>query len=367
MEILSSGSFINLDNEEKIEQLVFTAQEIAETAIKTEGFIANEENNKKLALDIWQGAEYMCRDAEEMQIKNIFVSNFLERMNELSSESKIAENRAEISESKPETNRDETFSKDEYLGLVNADENQKQESLESDVDLKESAERYDNGEVETSEKISETEVKNEEFADVAEPNAIDVTEPNDTETPKPVEFKQKDSTDSAEIDKLEKEEKESKRLAATGSITLPEKEPYQLDKCTITATIQLFPTDSDTRKVVLSVRTHDFAPQISVHEITGEATPEQLVPALGEALGKYKTDLPVKVMDKLRKEKESGDGKKKKRKRFAQTTSSESSQTNTANTAEKTSEVEKDSSECEETSVSVPQTQTDMQGSLFGA
>lgn len=365
MEILSSGSFINLDNKERIEQLVFTAQEIAETAAKTEGFTASEENNKKLALDIWQGAEYMCRDAEEMQIKNLFVSNFLERMNELSGESKLAVSRTETSESNPETNRDETFSKDEYLGLVDTDKNQKQESLESDVDLKESAERYDNGEVETSEKISETEVKNEEIEYVAEPKAIDVTEPERNEPSEPVEFKQKDSTDSAEIDKLEKEEKECIESEATGSITLPEKEPYQLDKCTVTATIQLFPTDSDTRKVVLSVRTHDFAPQISVHQISAEATSNQLIPALGEALEKYKTDLPVKVMDKLRKEKESG--KTKKRKASAQIASSESSQVNPANAAEKTSEVEKDSGESEDQSVSVPQTQTDMQGSLFGA
>ena len=69
MQILSSGSFINTDNQEKIEQLIFTAKEIADAAVKTDGFVNDEENNKRLALDIWQGAEYICRDEEETQIK----------------------------------------------------------------------------------------------------------------------------------------------------------------------------------------------------------------------------------------------------------------------------------------------------------
>ena len=32
MQVLTSGSFINLDNQEKIEQLIFTAKEIAVAA-----------------------------------------------------------------------------------------------------------------------------------------------------------------------------------------------------------------------------------------------------------------------------------------------------------------------------------------------
>lgn len=34
----------------------------------------------QLAVEIWQGAEYMCLDHEEATIKNIFLSNFLERL-----------------------------------------------------------------------------------------------------------------------------------------------------------------------------------------------------------------------------------------------------------------------------------------------
>lgn len=57
MQILTSGSFINLDNQEKVEQLIFTAKAIADSAVQTEGFISSEDNNKRLALEIWQGAE----------------------------------------------------------------------------------------------------------------------------------------------------------------------------------------------------------------------------------------------------------------------------------------------------------------------
>lgn len=305
MEILSSGSFINLDHKEKIEQLVFTAQEIAETAAKTEGFEASEENNKKLALDIWQGAEYMCREAEEVQIKNIFISNFLERMNEISGVSKPIDNSADTTVSKQKTIPANANSNDEYLGVVQTDEIQEQGSSGSEFEK---------------------------------------DEPNKT----PEIKAEKIDTASGQSETSQKTDSKTEQGS---SITSPEKEPYRFDECTVTTTIQLFPTRTDTRKVVLSVRTHDFAPQISVHEIRGEATPEQLIPALGEALEKYKTDLPVKVIDKLRQEKESG--KNKKRKSSTRTTSGENPQ-----------EV---SSQTEQSAVAVPRPESNTQGSLFSS
>ena len=82
MEILSSGLFINTENQEKIEQLKFTAIELANAALGTTGFVNEEEAGKKFALDFWQGLEYMCREAEEAAIKNIFLNHFLERLGE---------------------------------------------------------------------------------------------------------------------------------------------------------------------------------------------------------------------------------------------------------------------------------------------
>ena len=80
MQILSSGSFINLENREKIEQLIFTARELANAASQAEGFVNAGPSNGRLGVEMWQGAEYMCRDHEEATIKNIFLSNFLERL-----------------------------------------------------------------------------------------------------------------------------------------------------------------------------------------------------------------------------------------------------------------------------------------------
>ena len=96
-------------------------------------------------------------------------------------------------------------------------------------------------------------------------------------------------------------------IAAVDSLRLPDKEPYQFDKCTVTATIQLFPTseNSASRKAVLSVRTHDFAPQISMIELSGSDLPAALMPELQKVLARYRSDLPAKVMDKLKKEKNS--------------------------------------------------------------
>ena len=83
MEILSSGSFITLDGREKIEQLIFTAKELAKAASQSEGFVNAGPSNQSLALEMWRGTEYMCRGHEEATIKNIFLSNFLQNLREI--------------------------------------------------------------------------------------------------------------------------------------------------------------------------------------------------------------------------------------------------------------------------------------------
>ncbi|MBK6588087.1 MAG: hypothetical protein IPG22_07315 [Acidobacteria bacterium] len=47
------------------------------------------------------------------------------------------------------------------------------------------------------------------------------------------------------------------------SVVLSEKEPYNFDACTVTAVIQLLPESNGSRNSVVSVRSHDFAPQIT--------------------------------------------------------------------------------------------------------
>ena len=347
MQILSSGSFINTDNQEKIEQLIFTAKEIAETAVKTDGFVNGEENNKRLALDIWQGAEYMCRDAEEARIKNIFVSNFLERLREIGGTKKQTIDSPQEIEfaTEIELPNKTDASKDEFLGLVATDETQESETTK--FESYEIAEEAINAEIELSQEQNDSGIKNDESAKNDEILEMETVAPEtgETEISKP----------SEQNESIEKESGSAK-----DSLQLPEKEPYKWDKCTVTATIQLLPAETEKRRVVLSVRTHDFPPQISVHEFAGEAKTEQMLPALEQAFEKYQADLPLKVMDKLKKEKKTA--KKQSRKTPAKT-SEESPKKSTDNRTVTNTEVR--TGENASQNVIIP-AERSVQGNLFG-
>jgi hypothetical protein len=313
MQILTSGSFVNLDNQEKIDQLIFTAKAIADSAVQTDGFQSDDENNKRLALEIWQGADYMTREHERARVQNIFVGNFLDRLREIAptvmatSESlKIAA--TEISSAEPDE------SKDEFLGFVTADSESLEignadqilrdaESSNSDENLPPSTETAAEFQKETAE--PETNYSAEILtAETSSENSI--AETPEIETAKPeiiesVEAKQEPENKAGDASQSVRSEK-----PAIEAISLPEKEPYRFDDCAVTTIIQLLPTEGGKRRAVVSVRTHDFAPQISVVELEGAATPEKLAPALFAAFERYKTDLPVKVMDKMKREKTTG-------------------------------------------------------------
>ena len=87
MEILNGGSFIPLDNREKIEQLIFTARTLASEVSRNEEFRSSGQTNQQIGLELWKGADYMTRSHEEVTIRNIFLSKFLERLREIERES----------------------------------------------------------------------------------------------------------------------------------------------------------------------------------------------------------------------------------------------------------------------------------------
>jgi hypothetical protein len=309
MEILSSGSFVNLENQGKIEQLIYTAREIAAAAVGTDGFVSEEENNRRLALEIWQGAEYMTRDHEEGQVKNIFINNFLDRLRELGGAPKMPngepENSAETAE---EDSPDENAaSRDEFLGFVGTAEVSERESTEqASPDGENTLETADES---VAEPVSNTDPNSQEEKagdNFVEPDNSLTEATLETENGDPEKDESQETNQPAESDKDENSQVGANPKQNVSTITLPEKEPYQFDKCTVTATIQLLPVGDGIRRAVLSVRTHDFAPQISVVELNDGATPAQLLPALQSAFDKYKTDLPVKVMDKMKREKSAG-------------------------------------------------------------
>jgi hypothetical protein len=238
MQILNSGSFINTDNQEKIEQLKFTALQLANATAEKDGFVNEVEASKKLALEFWEGLEYMCRDAEEAAIKNIFLSHFLERLSELRKSENIA---------KSELPND-SKAKDEFLGIIaETSEDEDDETIiaeEAKAIMEESSRRTEDQTVFDTDSTENEEIKTA---------GIVSGEPE-------IKLSEIPAKENSEKDKPNVDEK-SQEKTVSEVIHLPEKEPYQFDKCTVTATIQLLPTDTGIRRAVLSVRTHDFAPK----------------------------------------------------------------------------------------------------------
>ena len=291
MEILSSGSFINLENQEKIERLQSTAVELANAAVDTEGFTNDEESGKRLALEFWEGLDYMCRESEEAAIRNIFLGHFLDRLRELRPTQTVTsidlpkDSAADVSgpidnETKPE---------DEFLGVIDARSDgetttQEPHTLSDEISIR----------------TEDNSTPERDFVKAVE------TETTENVSSEPVPEEPELSVEAVE-DKVEREqEKQVETKTAIGNLSLPEKEPYQFNKCTVTATIQLLPAVEEgatSRKVILSVRTHDFAPQISMVELAVNNLMAELMPELENVLARYRSDLPAKVMDKLRREK----------------------------------------------------------------
>ncbi len=355
MQILSSGSFINFENKEKLEQLVFTAKEIANSAAGTEGFLNQEESNKSLALEIWQGAEYMCREHEEPQIKNIFINNFLERLREICGTPEIVNTPPQDSRLIPLAAPLDAVvvPKDEFLGVVRTENPPEQGSEPFEIKTFEPGDKPYISERVSVDEFSDPAVKNETPDTVA--NELRTNQFEDKATPitateiQNVPHEQANQTPSDPVQEsiaANGAENTISAQTAVSSITLPEKEAYQFNQCTVTATIQLLPSENGVRKTIVSVRTHDFAPQFCSFEITGEATSTNLLPQLEKAFEKYRNDLPVKVIDKLKKEKAAG----KKQPLISQ------------NSASPVAKSESEAAGHPE----AQQQQTELQGSLFG-
>lgn len=289
MEILSAGTFINLENQEKIEQLKFTAAELAKAAMETTGFVNTEESGKSLALEFWQGLEYMSRESEEATIKNIFTGHFLDRLRSARpiQTTTVVNLPQESTQAVLETTASESKSEDEFLGVIETTADEEDSIAEIVDEVEETLMDTKYFVVSENDPVQEREVKTTEnvSSETAEETALPTSEIEEKIEPSP--------------------ESLVEAKTAVGNLSVPEKEPYQWGKCTVTATIQLLPiVDGITeRKAVLSVKTHDFAPQFSLVELAGNNLTTELMPELEKVLAEYKNDLPAKVMDKLKKEK----------------------------------------------------------------
>lgn len=331
MDILNSGSFVPLDNREKIEQLKFTAMELATEVAKTEGFQNNGPTNHQLALEMWKGAEYMCRAHEETTVRNIFLSSFLEKLRELARSARPLDASKSIVNSSSNTPFSApsaaaatdpvphvpsgpkhavpaaAVATDEFLGVMPASDDAPPESKQSsysdecvpeyDADIKAIVDRLESEDSQAGTRsIGSEEVGTTAVADTA------------SEGPEPYA---PITTDQAAADDMAEtkaqiavtELAESAESEPVVSIVVADKEPYNFDSCTITAVVQILPENTGFRKCVLSVRSHDFPPQINISDITNGNIAEDIKRNLETAFAQYRTSLPILAAEKIKKEK----------------------------------------------------------------
>lgn len=335
MDILNSGSFVPLDNREKIEQLIFTAKTLATEVSRMEGFQSSGPTNHQLGLEMWKGAEYMCRAHEEATIRNIFLSKFLERLREIERQDAVQATPVQhyvvttptvapqpvcVPAHSPSPQADlearpQAVSHDEYLGVVYgvaateverpsyADEcvpEGEREivefSIEGDiVDKATAAESVEAILNEATEPVTLEPPNSGPVQTSAEPQPDDVANQTDTD-PEPEPARKQEAIQQME-------QLPTASTPSVESIVLAENEPYNFDSCTITTVVQLLPVADEKRKCVISVRTHDFTPLVTITELPSPMVEADLSSTLQNAISQYISELPARAADKLKKEK----------------------------------------------------------------
>lgn len=322
MDILSRGSFVPLDNRERIEQLIFTAKTLAEETAKAESFQSNGHTNPQLAIEMWKGVEYVCRANEEATIKNLFLSNFLQKLNqvprETTSDAPKTPPQIQQPQSRPEPQSPMQISEPvatpqtdtvEELPAATSDEpsaiDEPEETIpkrsysdECKPECEDEIVEMTNGSVEHL-ALSETNESNPLEIDYtieseAEPSAQAEDQNRKVPASEPKEL-------TVELDPEYAGDTVPQRQNVE-SIVLAEKEPFNFDACTITAVLQLLPVKGGLRKCVVSVRSHEFPPQITIDELTVGQISSEVKQSLGNAITKYRSELPVLAVEKMKQD-----------------------------------------------------------------
>lgn len=336
MDILSSGSFVPLDNKERMEQLAFTAKTLATEVSRAEGFQSSGPSNYQLGLEMWKGAEYVCRAHEEANIKNIFLSKFLETLREIEKQNAVRPRppEAQVIGSptiRPPDQVDSRVTETTLLipsGPVSLPEPPRSPDPALQQEKEEPADEYlgvvsDNNEIETKrpsysdECVPECDAHIEAIVDrldAEDPEPVgtgsEQTEIAASATMSPGKA-EPDEPPTAALDvpsevleeEIHTEPLESPEPCPVESIVLAEKEAYNFDSCTVTAVVQLLPEADGVRKCVVSVRTHDFTPSVAIVDVTTADALSQISGALGLVFEQYRNELPARAAEKLKKEK----------------------------------------------------------------
>lgn len=309
MQTLTAGSFLNLEKTESIEALKFTAKRLAEmtTAVVSENL--NAEALKKLANDLWQKAEYVARETEQRNLREIFVENFCEAFRELKPEAPAAaipsfETQPKVSPARDVDSTNESAStsllpkdfttevegkKDEFLGFVNSGEPFAEtgatETNTATVPMQSATEE---SEQETIQTASEDEPIVEAKVSTESPNE---TNPQSTAAP------------AAEV----KSDPPPATSAVKTSVTAVKsadavKEPFEFGKCTVNLNLTLLPASGDGygRRAIVSATSHNFPPEIEFLEIGEGENLVEIAALVKDKLERFRQTLPAKYIEQLR-------------------------------------------------------------------
>ena len=312
MQILKSGSFLNLESAECVEALKFTARRLAEHSTEAVRENLNAQQLENLALQLWQKAEYVARETERRRLQQIFVENFTERFRELKPEvavstdentgslnqafvaEEFANNETPADASAPSAGQSSEIAEkaDEFLGFVKSDESfgDAPEREEKEATVEEISREGIESNPET---VSETkEMSNQTVAAEADVSASKRFEETreiraeKTEAPKPQPIAEHDSPATNQTNKTSTEAKE----------------PFEFGKCAVSLNLTLLAGSGTgrNRQVIISTASHNLPPEIELVEIADGEDLGQITELVKNKLERFRQSLPVKYIDELR-------------------------------------------------------------------
>ena len=337
MQTLTPGSFLNLENDEKVEALKLTARRLAEhTAnVVTENLNASALEN--LADNLWDKAKYVALDVERRRLRDSFAQNFTERFRELKPEDSKAEipnleslpaaglvqnadfnrqspaleiaecddgeNAAVPSSSLPQKSATEVEGKtDEFLGFVQSGEPSADGSVaETDASPFLPEESVQSVARPANEMTAEVSKAEKQFvSDAQTPNVDGSRVIADVLTENPPGTKSQ--TEVAAAGSVAKSSSQAVSADKPSAQAADGGEPFEFGKCTINLNLILLPSSAggNGRKAIISTTSHKLPPEVELLEI-GEAEDLTKIAALVQGkLERFKQTLPVKYIEQLR-------------------------------------------------------------------
>ncbi len=337
MQTLTDGSFLNLENASTVEALKFTAARLAEHTASVVAGKINIPSLNNLASNLWEKAEYVARDTERRQLRQIFVENFVERLCELKPDARATNS---VSETTPDSSSTENGDSKQTpeTEITGGDENKNAPPEDvSSLDGQSATDEF-LGFVKSDEPFQDSSGERFETPDAAEKaplpevqNPVD-SQPVVTEATESAESEPKTAQESAEIAaekpnlenqtaELESKLPEAKTAEAaksqtvvaaknesasgavkSGSNAQNSTEPFEFEKCTININLSLLPAGSDggTRNIILSAASHGLPPEIDFLEINTGDDLTAITDLVRQKFVRFKQSLPVKYIERLR-------------------------------------------------------------------